>query len=57
MKRQYYANIPSHLCAEENKLISNLEILKYVRENAQVQILVALKGYAFWHSFPLIKNI
>ncbi|MDN5355538.1 MAG: carboxynorspermidine decarboxylase [Rikenellaceae bacterium] len=57
MKRQYYDNIPSPcFVQEENKLISNLEILKYVRENAQVQILVALKGYAFWHSFPLIKK-
>lgn len=57
MKRQYYDNIPSPcFVQEENKLINNLEILKYVRENAPVQILVALKGYAFWHSFPLIKK-
>jgi len=57
MKRQYYVNIPSPcFVQEENKLINNLEILKYVRENAPVQILVALKGYAFWHSFPLIKK-
>lgn len=57
MKRQYYVNIPSPcFVQEENKLINNLKILKYVRENAPVQILVALKGYAFWHSFPLIKK-
>ena len=57
MKRQYYDNIPSPcFVQEENKLINNLKILKYVRENAPVQILVALKGYAFWHSFPLIKK-
>ena len=57
MKGQYYDNIPSPcFVQEENKLINNLEILKYVRENAPVQILVALKGYAFWHSFPLIKK-
>lgn len=57
MNRQYYNDIPSPcFVQEENKLIKNLEILKYVRENAQVQILVALKGYAFWHSFPLIKK-
>lgn len=57
MNRQYYTEIPSPcFVQEENKLIKNLEILKYVRENANVQILVALKGYAFWHSFPLIKQ-
>ena len=57
MKGQYYDNIPSPcFVQEENKLINNLKILKYVRENAPVQILVALKGYAFWHSFPLIKK-
>lgn len=41
---------------EENKLLDNLRLLKKVREEAGVDILVALKGMAFWHYFPLMKQ-
>lgn len=41
---------------EENKLLDNLRLLKKVREEAEVDILVALKGMAFWHYFPLMKE-
>jgi carboxynorspermidine decarboxylase len=41
---------------EENKLLDNLRLLKKVREEASVDILVALKGMAFWHYFPLMKQ-
>ncbi|PLW94164.1 MAG: carboxynorspermidine decarboxylase, partial [Marinilabiliales bacterium] len=41
---------------EEQKLRKNLELLQYVRKEANVDILVALKGMAFWHYFPLMKQ-
>ncbi len=41
---------------DEKLLVKNLELLRYVRQKADVNIIVALKGFAFWHSFPLIKE-
>lgn len=41
---------------EESKLIKNLELLAKVQKEAGVEILVALKGMAFWHYFPLMKK-
>ncbi|MCF6244641.1 MAG: carboxynorspermidine decarboxylase [Sulfurovum sp.] len=40
---------------EERKLIENLEIIKNIKQNSQAKVLLALKGYALWKSFPLIK--
>lgn len=39
---------------EEKKLIRNLELLKYVREEAGIEIIMALKAVALWPVFPLI---
>ncbi len=41
---------------EEKKLLANLQLMQKVREEAGVEILVALKGMAFWHYFPLMKQ-
>ena len=41
---------------EEELLEANLEILQDIKEKAGVSILLALKGFAFWHSFPLVRN-
>lgn len=41
---------------EEKLLLRNMEILKYVKEQSGAKILLALKGYSFWDSFPLIAN-
>ncbi|GHV06868.1 carboxynorspermidine decarboxylase [Campylobacterota bacterium] len=41
---------------EESKLIKNLEILADIERRSGAKILVALKGYALWESFPLIAN-
>ena len=41
---------------DEKLLIRNLELLKYVRQKAKVNIIVALKGFAFWHTFPLVRE-
>ncbi len=41
---------------DEAKLISNLEKFKYIREKADVQILVALKAFSFFSEFPLLRK-
>jgi len=50
-------NIPSpcYVC-EEDRLISNLELMKEVQEKAGVDIILALKGFSMWSTFPLIKQ-
>jgi len=40
---------------EEKKLIANLELLDDIRQKTGAKILLALKGYALWKSFPLLK--
>ncbi len=40
---------------EESLLQKNLELLKEVKSRTGTTILLALKGYALWKSFPLIK--
>ena len=39
---------------EENLLENNLKILANIKEKTGVKILLALKGYALWQSFPLL---
>ncbi|WP_292658443.1 carboxynorspermidine decarboxylase [Nitratifractor sp.] len=41
---------------EEQLLEQNLMILKDIKDRAGVKILLALKGYALWHSFPLVRE-
>ncbi|MDD3876874.1 MAG: carboxynorspermidine decarboxylase [Bacteroidales bacterium] len=41
---------------DENLLIENLELIRTVQETAGVEIILALKGYALWETFPLIKK-
>jgi len=40
----------------EEKLISNLELLRYVQDESGVKIICALKGFSTWAVFPLIKK-
>ncbi|MHA8066169.1 carboxynorspermidine decarboxylase [Aquirufa sp. ROCK2-A2] len=52
-----YSEIPSPCYVlEESLLIKNLELLKYVQEQAGIEIICALKGFSFYHEFPLVKN-
>jgi len=53
----HYANIPSpcYVC-EESKLEENLKLMQYVQEQAGVEIILALKGFSMWSTFPLIKQ-
>ena len=40
---------------EEEKLQKNLELISNIKKQSGAKILLALKGYALWKSFPLIK--
>ncbi|MFA6789076.1 MAG: carboxynorspermidine decarboxylase [Arcobacteraceae bacterium] len=46
---------PSYIC-EERLLRKNLELLKKVQEEANVKILLALKGFALWSTFDLCRQ-
>ncbi|NEW60488.1 carboxynorspermidine decarboxylase [Sulfurovum sp. bin170] len=41
---------------EETLLENNLKILANIKERTGVKILLALKGYALWQSFPLVSQ-
>lgn len=41
---------------EEELLEKNLQTLVYVKKEANVKILLALKGYALWQSFLMVKK-
>ena len=52
-----YSSIPSPaFILNETLLKKNLEKLAYVMKQADVSIILALKGYALWKSFPIIRN-
>ena len=40
---------------EEEKLLKNLELISEVKQQSGAKVLLALKGYALWKSFPLIQ--
>ncbi len=41
---------------EEQKLINNLELIQKVRRESGADIIVALKGFSMYHTFPLLKK-
>ncbi len=52
-----YNQIPSPCYVlDESLLRINLEILNLVQQEANVEIICALKGYAMWSTFPMIKQ-
>jgi carboxynorspermidine decarboxylase len=40
---------------KEQKLIDNLKIIEHIKSKSGAKVLLALKGYALWKSFPLLK--
>ena len=46
---------PAYIC-EEKLLRKNLELLKKVQDEAEVKILLALKGFALWSTFDICKE-
>ena len=56
MTNRYLTNIPSPCWVlEEEKLLKNLMIVKHIKEKSGAKVLLALKGYALWKSFPLLQ--
>jgi len=56
MIKTSYTNLPSPCwLLEESLLLKNLELLKYVKDKSGAKVLLALKGYALWKSFDMIK--
>ena len=52
-----YNNIPSPCyLLDEAKLEANLIRIKRIKDEAGVKIILALKGFAMWHVFPIMKN-
>ncbi|GAB3020004.1 carboxynorspermidine decarboxylase [Bowmanella dokdonensis] len=44
---------PCYVC-EEAKLEANLQLMKRVQDEAGVSIILALKGFSMWSTFPLV---
>jgi len=40
---------------EEHKLIRNLKIIEHIKQKSGAKVLLALKGYSLWESFPTLK--
>ncbi|MDH6303834.1 carboxynorspermidine decarboxylase [Parabacteroides sp. PF5-5] len=52
-----YNKIPSPCYVMEEKLLRrNLELIKHVKEEAGVDIILAFKAFAMWKSFPIIHE-
>ncbi len=51
----YEINSPAFVL-EEQKLVQNLELIRKVAREADVKIILALKGFAMWRVFPLINK-
>lgn len=50
-------DIPSPCYVMEEKLLrKNLSLIKYVKDEAQVDIILAFKAFALWKSFPIIRE-
>ena len=56
-RMQLYPEISSPAYVlEENLLINNLKLLQRVQQEAGVEIICALKGFSFYHVFPVVKQ-
>jgi carboxynorspermidine decarboxylase len=52
-----FSKIPSPCYVIDEALLrGNLEIIKDVRDKAGIEIILALKGFAMWSVFPIIKE-
>lgn len=50
-------NIPSPcFVLDEQKLENNLSLIKSVSDQAQVEIILAFKGFAMWSAFPTVRK-
>jgi len=56
MELQYPAIHSPAYVLEESLLIKNLNLLQRVQQEANVEIICALKGFSFYHVFPLVRQ-
>lgn len=50
-------SLPSPLfLMHEEKLIKNLELMRKVQQEAGIKIILAMKGFSMYHTFPLIRK-
>ncbi len=51
------SEIPSPCFVLDERLLTrNLKLLRQIRDRAGISILCALKGYAMWSTFPLLRQ-
>ena len=52
-----FSKIPSPCYVLEDRLLrKNLELLKYVQEQADIEIICALKGFSMFSTFPMVRQ-
>lgn len=52
-----YSKIPSPAFVLDEKLLrQNLELISGVQKSADIEIILAFKGFAMWSTFPLVKK-
>lgn len=52
-----FSKIPSPCYViDEQKLRQNLELIKRVKTEAEIEIIVAFKGFSMWKAFPIIRE-
>lgn len=57
MQKIYLENLTTpYWLLNENRLKQNLALLHKIRQKSSAKILLALKGYALWKSFPLMQH-
>lgn len=55
MKNLENIKTPCYIC-EEELLENNLKLLDYVQKRSGAKIILALKGFAMWSTFPLVRE-
>ncbi|HIC10804.1 MAG TPA: carboxynorspermidine decarboxylase [Campylobacterales bacterium] len=54
---EYIDKVPTPSYVMEEKLLKrNLQLLKFISDSSNLKILMALKGFALWKSFPLVRQ-
>ena len=54
---EIYASLPkAAYVLHEDKLIKNLELIKRVKDEAGISIILALKGFSMWKMFPQVYD-
>ena len=52
-----YSKIPSPAFVLDEKLLrKNLELINWVQKEADIEIILAFKGFAMWGAFPLVRE-